>query len=120
MRDLSGSGLTDFSILTGATLGSPHKIATAIRSDGMSTYVDGSLLDSRAVDFTAACGSGLVDRLAINSLATTVNGLIREIRYYDEGFQDSVVQDMSNGNFPAEGHSGIGLGFGKMGAQGAQ
>jgi hypothetical protein len=49
-----------------------------------------------------------------------LNGLIREIRYYNEQFDASTVEAMSNGNFPAEGHSGIGLGFGKMGAQGAQ
>jgi hypothetical protein len=52
--------------------------------------------------------------------ALHLNGLVQEVRVYDTALSESEVLDMSNGNFPAEGHSGIGLGFGKMGAQGAQ
>jgi hypothetical protein len=49
-----------------------------------------------------------------------VNGHIAEIRYYNERLDNETLENMSNGIFPVSGHSGIGLGFGKMGAQGAQ
>jgi hypothetical protein len=42
------------------------------------------------------------------------------MRYWDERFPNDILDLISQGIFPASGHSGIGLGFGKMGAQGAQ
>jgi hypothetical protein len=96
-----------------------HRLVGAYAQDDMVLYLDGTAgTPDTLVDVPLA---GLTQlQVGIRPSTPQINGLIREIRYYDERLADSVVQDMSNGNFPAEGHSGIGLGFGKMGAQGAQ
>jgi hypothetical protein len=73
-------------------------------------------------DTSGSMPSG-IDNFNVGSLTNESlhwNGHIAEIRYYNERLDNETLENMSNGIFPVSGHSGIGLGFGKVGAQGAQ
>lgn len=75
-----------------------------------------------AADTTADLPSG-IDRFHVGSNYNDLqqwNGHIAEIAYWPERLDNTTLADISStGNFPAEFHAGMGLGFGKIGALGA-
>lgn len=104
----------------GAPAGVEFQTVGGFANDDCVVYVDGV---SGGAEATATLPtSNALTTLHVgktNGDVNYLNGLIKELRYYNERLDDAVLEAMSNGVFPSEGQTyGPGLAFGRMGAMG--
>ena len=95
-------------------------MAMALAEDDVAAYASGALASTDATydPFSGITTFQFSRRYGGDSVFW--NGHIKEIAYWPERLDNTTLADISStGNFPAEFHAGMGLGFGKIGALGA-
>lgn len=87
------------------TVGTRTRNALAVASNDMAFYVDGSLIGTDSTVTVPA--STAFDEFALDANPVTtgrqINGLIKEIRYYNERLDNSTLENISLGIFPDAG-----------------